>query len=116
MKLLAIFLAITILFLAVKPGIDYISMQINTEQGCCAGECKPVANKRTAADQQPQTDHCEEGACNPFQSCSMFVLHCDTKTSFNLSIPVVLLKLNFSYQSAFCSQFASDFWQPPRIA
>jgi len=116
MKFLTLILATTILFLAVKPGIDLISFQADTEQGCCGGQCKPVADNEKSPDQQKQKDDCNGNSCNPFQSCSMHVLHCLAKHSIELSKPDISIKQNFTYQSAFTSQFASDFWQPPKIA
>lgn len=115
MKFLTLILASTILFLAVKPGIDLFSLQTDTEQGCCGGHCKPVADNEKSSDQQKQKNDCNGKSCNPFQSCSMCVLHCLTKPSIELSKPEISTKQNFTYQSAFTSQFAPDFWQPPKI-
>ena len=115
MKLLTLILASTILFLVVKPGIDMLSLQTDTEQGCCSGQCKPIADYENSPDQQKQKDDCSGKSCNPFQVCSMCVLHFQTVSSLSLS-PPELSALHYSYRSAFTSQFASDFWQPPKIA
>lgn len=116
MKFLTLILATTILFLAVKPGIDLISLQSNTEQTCCGGQCKPIADNEKSPDQQKQKDDCSEKSCNPFQGCIYCVLHFLTNPFLDLSKPEISTKQNFAYQSAFTSQFAADFWQPPEIA
>ena len=113
MKFLTLILASTILFLAVKPGIDLLSLQADTEQTCCSGECKPIADNEKSPDQQK--DDCSGKSCNPFQVCSSCVLHFLTNPFLDLSIPEISTKQNFTYQSAFTSQFAPDFWQPPKI-
>jgi len=116
MKFLTLILATTILFLAIKPGIDLISLQSNTEQTCCGGQCKPIADNEKSSDQQKQKDDGSDKPCNPFQlcSCSMCVLQCQTVSSVSFSSPE-FLDLHHSYQSSLHSQFASDFWQPPKI-
>ena len=114
MKFLTLILASTILFLAVKPGIDLFSLQADTEQTCCGGECKPIADKEKLPDQQK--DDCSGKSCNLFQVCGSCVLHFLTNPFFDLSKPEISTKQNFTYQSAFTSQFAPDFWQPPKIA
>ena len=114
MKLLTLILASTILFLAVKPGIDLLSLQIDTEQSCCGGQYKPIADNEKSSNQQKQKDDSSRKSCNPFQVCSMFVLHFQTVSSLSLSASE-FSDLHYSFQSAFTSQFASDFWQPPKI-
>ncbi|MBK8243644.1 MAG: hypothetical protein IPK88_09475 [Saprospiraceae bacterium] len=116
MKFLTLILATTILFLTVKPSIDAFSLQTDTEQSCCGGQCKPIADKEKSSDQQKQKDDCSGKSCNPFQVCGSCVLHCLTNPFVDLLKPEISTKQNFTYQSAFTSQFAPDFWQPPKIA
>ena len=118
MKFLTLILATTILFLAVKSGIDLISLQSNTEQTCCDGQCKPIADNEKSSDPKKQKDDSSDKPCNPFQTCSsgMCVLQRLTNPFVGLSKPEISTKQNFTYQSAFTSQFAPDFWQPPKIA
>lgn len=116
MKFLTLILASTILFLAVKPGIDLLSLQADTELTCCGGECKPIADNEKLPDQQKKKDDCSGKSCNPFQVCGSCVLHFLTNRFLDLSKPEISIKQNFTFQSAFTSQFASDFWQPPKIA
>lgn len=116
MKFLILILATTILFLTVKPGIDLISLQSNAEKNCCGGECKPITDTEKSAGQQKQKDNGSDKPCNPFQTCSSMCLLCLTNSFPNISKPEISTKQNFTYQSAFISQFAPDFWQPPKIA
>jgi hypothetical protein len=115
MKFLTLILTTIILFLAVKPGIDLIALQSGTEQSCCAGNCEPTVDNKKSSDQEHPENDCSGKSCNPFQSCCMSVLYCLTKTTIELSKPEIVVIQNFSYQSGFTSQFASNFWQPPEI-
>ena len=115
MKSLTFILTIFILFLAIKPGTDMISLQTETEQTCCGGQCTPTSDNQQDQDQQQDND-CNGQSCNPFQVCSSCVLHFLTNSFLDLSKPEISTKQNFTYQSAFTSQFAPDFWQPPKIA
>lgn len=113
MKFLSLLLATTILFLAVKPGIDLISLQSNTEKTCCGDQCKPIADSEKSSNQQKQKDDCSGKSCNPFQGCSSSVLHC-LNPFIGLSKPEIS-NLHYSFQASFTSQFVPDFWQPPKI-
>lgn len=114
MKFLTLILATTILFLAVKPGIDTISLQADTEQSCCGGQCTPISDNDNSQDENKEND-CNGKSCNPFQVCGSCVLACLTIPFEYLPKPTVSTKKTFTYQSAFASQFAPDFWQPPKI-
>ena len=116
MKFLTLILASTILFLSVKTELDLLSLQTDIEQTCCGGECKPITNTEKSSDQQKQNDDCSGKSCNPFQVCSSCMFHCLSNPLLDLSKPEISTKQNFIYQSAFTSQFAPDFWQPPKFA
>ena len=116
MKFLTLILATFILFLAVKPGIEMLSLQTDTEQTCCSGQCTPISDNDNSQDQdQKQKNDCDGQPCNPFQVCGSCVLVCLNIPFDYLLKPQIFSKEGFSYQSAFVSQFASDFWQPPKI-
>lgn len=111
MKFLAYILATYILFLAIKPGIEAISLQTGTEQGCCGGECSPVKS----SDHNQKKENSEK-SCNPFQVCSSCLLQVASVPFFKiLPKPEISTKQYFSYKSVFSSQFSSDFWQPPKF-
>jgi hypothetical protein len=114
MKFLTFILASFILFLAVKPGIDLLSLQANTEQTCCSGQCSPTADNDNSQDQNKDNE-CKGKSCNPFQVCSGCVLVCFNMPLIYISRPTVFLEKGFTYLSTFTSQFAPDFWQPPKI-
>lgn len=112
MKLLTFILATFILFLAVKPGIDF-SLQADSEQTCCGGQCTPISENDKSQDQNKDKD-CDGKSCNPFQVCSSCVLVC-LNTPFDYLPKPTFSKKGFTYQSVFTSRFAPDFWQPPKI-
>lgn len=114
MKFLTLILATTILFLTVKPSIDAFSLQTDTEQSCCGGQCTPISDNDNSQDENKESD-CNGKSCNPFQVCGSCVLACLTIPFEYLPKPTVSTKKTFTYQSAFASQFAPDFWQPPKI-
>jgi len=116
MKLLTFILATFILFLAVKPGVDSISLQTDTEQTCCGGQCAPISDNENSQDQdQNQDNDCNGKSCNPFQVCGSCVLVCLNLPFAYIPKPTVFSDKGFTYQSDFISQFASDFWHPPKI-
>jgi hypothetical protein len=114
MKFLTLILATFILFLAIMPGINLLSLPADTEQTCCAGQCTPISDNDNAQDQNDDND-CDGKSCNPFQVCSSFVLICFNIPLISIPKPVVFSVKGFTYQSVFISQFAPDFWQPPKI-
>jgi hypothetical protein len=114
MKILTFILATFILLLAVKPGIDLLSLQADTEQTCCGGQC-PQTSDNHKSQEQNQDNDCEEKSCNPFQVCSSCVLVCFNLPLISIPKPTVFSDEKFTYQSTFTSQFAPDFWQPPKI-
>lgn len=114
MKILTFILATFILFLAVKPEIDLLSLQADTEQTCCGGQCSPTNDNDTSQDQNQDND-CDGKACNPFQVCGFCVLVCLNLPFDYIPKPTVISEEKFTYQSTFTSQFAPNFWQPPKI-
>jgi len=116
MKFFTLVLTTVILFLAAKPGIDLISIQNETEQSCCAGNCKRAAENENSPNKENQKEDSNGNTCNPFQSCCTWVFNSQTKPAEEKLNPEISSKQNSRYQSAFTSQFAPDFWQPPKIA
>ena len=114
MKFLTIILTFTILFFSVKPAIELISFQTDSEQGCCADQCPPVKNKSNTAKFPQQNDGCSGISCTPFEVCSNCMLQCDAIPYILISKPE-FLDLPFSYKTLYSSQFIADFWQPPKM-
>ena len=114
MKFLVFILATFILFLAVKPGVDLLSFQKDTEQPCCDGQCSPTSNNEKS-QKQKQNNDCGGKSCNPFQVCGSCVLVCVNFAFYFISKTSIFSKKGFTYQSIFSTQYTSDFWQPPKI-
>lgn len=110
MKFSGFILAIFILFLAVKPGVETLLLQSGSQTTCCAEKCAP-----DAADAGTQNNDFGGDTCNPFQVCSACVLVCPQLQLFAIAAPTRLSAAGFSYLSVFHSQFAADVWQPPKI-
>lgn len=113
-KFLTFILASIILFLAIKPGIDTISLQTESPQGCCA-QCTSHSTSDNSHSQKKQDNENSDKSCNPFQVCSSCVLVCYNVPSDYLSKPTVFSDKVITYLSTFTSQFVSDFWHPPKI-
>lgn len=115
MKPTTFILAAFILLLAVKPGMDWLSLQAGTEQTCCGGQCTPISDNDKSQDQN-QENGCDGQTCNPFQVCGSCVLMCSNICSFIFDLnSTALSDKRITYLSTITSQFASDFWQPPKI-
>ena len=114
MRFLAFLLAFFILYLAIKPGIDSLSLLAASEQTCCGDKCMPTTNNNKAENKE-KNDDCEDKACNPFQVCSACVLVCLNIHVDVVPKPTTYSTKRFNYQLTFTSQFAPEFWQPPKI-
>lgn len=113
MKVLTFILATIILFLVIKPGIDLLSLQADTEQTCCGRQCPPTSDNDKSKNQEKDND-CDGKTCNPFQVCSSCVLVCLNMLFDYILISTAFSDKGFTHQSIFTSQCASDFWQPPK--
>ena len=114
MRFITIMLAVFVLGLALKPGLDMISLHIDFEESCCGSNCAPIADFDHVKDPKP-ADGCDGNGCNPFQVCcsSMVFL---LATPFNFSVhSKITTKRIFTYQSAYTLLIAHDFWQPPQF-
>jgi len=114
MKPLMFILAIYALFLAVKPEVDVISFQVGSEQTCCGQTCTPRAECDASQEDNCDTN-CEGKSCNPFQVCSTCVLDEISTSDYEIPKAVVFSTNTVNFSSTITSQFAPDFWQPPKI-
>lgn len=114
MKVMASILTLTVLFLALKPAVDYISGFGCHGVSCCVDECKPFL----AGDSNGQNDSndCDGSACNPFLACGSSFVYSLDQSDLRTSSTVVFRTEKFMYQERFASQFLPEFWQPPKIA
>ena len=112
MKFAAFLLALTVMFLALKPGLQ-LATACDSEIECCTDSCEPfnLVQKQNADSDQKS---CNGNSCNPFQSCSAsFVLN-DLETLSTNEKPQIPTKSIFAYQFNHISLFSSEFWQPPQ--
>ena len=115
MRSLAFILALTVLFMAFKPGVQHLFSSCEDKVSCCVESCTPFATLDQDQDEEQQND-CSGNSCNPFQSCgASFVLTLNVLNT-ELYTPQISTNRNFSYQFNVHSQFAADFWQPPQLA
>jgi hypothetical protein len=116
MKFLSIILVTLITFLALKPGMDELLCQENSCKDCCGSSCAASLDNKTPEEESNKNeDDCNGKSCNPFQVCGSCILICLHASAELIIKPTHLTKLTASYQLVFVSQFAPDFWQPPKI-
>ncbi len=117
MKITALFLAIFVSFLTLKPSLDVIvSHFASTEQSCKNTECLPFANANNSEDSS-QDNGCSGKTCNPFHLCTSGIVLVnevfnfeDVKQYFHTN------KEGFNYQHSISSSYTSDFWHPPKMS
>lgn len=114
MKLIPFILALFILFLAGKPGMDLLSLQADKVIICCGEQCNTTA-KHDNSQNQNRNKNCDGKFCNPFQVCGSCTLICNNLSFQCIPKTETFTDKVFTYQSVLTTQFASDFWQPPKI-
>lgn len=112
MKIVAYILALTVVFLSVKPGMDVLVSSPGISSCYSNTACHITAD---GSDTDLPTDSQEPEICNPFQSCCPCLLEVA-----DLSVPEnerseISTKDLFFYESFIASQFIADFWQPPQF-
>ena len=113
MRLIAIILTFTVLYLAFKPGIDTLFISHDNEISCCSESCDPYSIENEG--QSEDDGNCTGNSCNPFQSCGVNSVLSFLVFDDNLQNQELLVERNFTYQFNIHSQFLSDFWQPPQF-
>jgi hypothetical protein len=112
MKLFASIMAFIVLFLSVEPALALLKQKQSTE--CCGGSCHK--NTDTQNQEQPANDNSQNNNCNPFQSCANTVCNFTVASSFfKIKGPLFYSNIFISFSENFRSQFAPDFWQPPKV-
>jgi len=117
MKITALFLAMFVSFLTLKPSLDVIvSHFTSTEQSCKNTECLPFANA-DSPDQEGQDNGCSGKTCNPFHLCtSGIVLVGDVFTFEDVNHYFLTKKERFNYLHSISASYTSDFWNPPKMS
>lgn len=112
MKIFASIMAFVVLFLSVEPALVLLQKKQTTE--CCGGSCHKDTD--TQNQEQPANDNSQNNNCNPFQSCANTVCNFTVASSFfNIKGPLFYSNIFIPFSENFLSQFAPDFWQPPKI-
>ena len=104
-------MAFVVLFLSVQPVLTLLKKEQSTE--CCGGGCN-----KTTDEQKPSGDNnSPSDNCNPFQSCANSICSFTITSSFcNVKAPHFCSNNFTPFSESFHSQFALDFWQPPKIS
>ena len=106
-------MAFIVLFLSVEPALALLKKKQTTE--CCGGGCHKTGNEQK---QEPSGDNnSQNNNCNPFQSCASNICSFTVTSSFFSIKEPHFYSNNFTpFSENFLSQFAPDFWQPPKIS
>lgn len=113
MKGVTYILALTVIILSLKPGIDALPiLSINQLTCCSSSKCGPIADEQHSDHDSEQE---KNGMCNPFQACGSCLLLCVVVPLRFLSNPDISTEEYFEYLSFTPSQFIADFWQPPKF-
>lgn len=110
MKIFASIMAFVVLSLSVEPALALLKQKQSTE--CCGGGCnKTTDEQKPSGDNNSPTDN-----CNPFQSCASNICNFTVTSSFfNIKAPHFYSNYFTLFSENFRSQFAPDFWQPPKV-
>ena len=110
MKIFASIMAFVVLFLSMEPVLALMKSKQATE--CCGEACqKTTGEQKSSGDNNSKNNH-----CNPFQSCANIVCYFTVVTSqFNIKAPLFYSNVFIIFSEDFRSQFAPDFWQPPKV-
>jgi len=113
MKIIASIMAFVVLFLSVEPALALLKKKQSNE--CCGEGCHKTGNEQK---QEPSGDNSSQNDnCNPFQSCASNICSFTVTSSFFSIKEPQFYSNNFTlFSENFLSQFAPDFWQPPKIA
>lgn len=114
MKLTAIVLILVTILLAMRPGIGLSLYENGAVEACC--EEISCENEDDPSAYATEEDCCRD-FCNPFQMCCSHIVFYD---------PVRLVEIEHgpkeTEKNYLCrvisihSNYAADFWQPPRLA
>ncbi|RZK38959.1 MAG: hypothetical protein EOO90_20525 [Pedobacter sp.] len=107
MRIGALLLGLFVLFLSVKSIVAHSS--ILAEVDTC---CKEESNHQD--DQNSDTEDCND-LCSPFQSCCPYITAPLAKIGLSSPKTIPLMEESFTLRDiSFHSNYASDFWQPPK--
>jgi hypothetical protein len=77
--------------------------------------CEDACNDSDSSEKNPIEKKCTGNFCNPFSICCSCVLHIFSSFNYTILLPKIIIKHLFVYDSDFKSQYALEFWQPPKL-
>lgn len=111
MKVFCLVLCSLILYLVTIPSLKLWAMHNTKVESCCNENC----NEASDQNKPEQNESCTGNFCNPFAICCACVLHVFSTFNYTIQKPDIITLHEFNYCSNFKSQFAVDFWQPPKL-
>lgn len=107
-------LALMLLLLAFKPGMDSFSKTADSQLSCCTEACSSSSVNDNPQERNADGE-CGGGSCNPFQVCNACAMaRLDTTIDF-IPGPTACPEKGSACRSLPTRLFASDVWQPPRF-
>lgn len=114
MKHLSIILAMFILFLALKPGLDVLVPSMGAD-ACCCSTTSTKCPSNTKDSDMPSKKEGAEKMCNPFQVCHTCVLFCSSMQSNWMQFPPLECFSVFrTSNSIVYATFLAEAWHPPQ--
>ena len=110
-KIVAGILAFIVLLLTVQPAFSFFETEELTQcsTDCCADENEPPADGEGPGD--PCSDF-----CNPFLKCGGCAASTIEFLAFSIQNPDLPHTRYISSTQRVNSEFAPDFWQPPKLS
>lgn len=116
MKFFALIWSFYILFLSIDPGLKAIYLYANQKIDCCDKCCSNKEDPSEQKGKSPCDKNCT-GNCNPLETCNSCIGYTVNLPSVTIIRPILYgAKPLAAAQDKLFSNFASDFWQPPRLS
>jgi hypothetical protein len=113
MKIFGFIFSFYLLFLAIEPGISYLTHTEEIEAICCSSSsCEPIPEEQP----EPKQGCDDTNTCNPFQSCSNNIVFISDPAFLDFSSVDIVSKSFTGIKDKVPPAITLDFWQPPKIA
>lgn len=110
MKFYGLLLGLLVLFLSVKSVVEPIASLAKVD-ACC----KEKTDHGTTEDNEDDHGSCNDH-CSPFQPCCPYIAFTAAPAKLEQPKPLALVGEDLPlYSISFFSNYASDFWQPPKL-
>lgn len=114
MKLIAGILALIVLVLTIQPVLANFKKAEKAQKSTCSSHCCSD-DAELPADEEDSDDPCSD-FCNPFLKCGGCAASTMEFLNFSLQKPDETCAGYIISTQRVYSQFAPDFWQPPKLA